>query len=336
MSLPPIYRAQGQKLLADTCEPLRAAAQSRRVSLAALARGHYPGRKLPANALPGLQSVGYWDARSSQDWGLAWHRNEGIELTFLERGKLEFAVEGHSQLLRADDITVTRPWQSHRVGAPNVDAGRLHWLILDVGVRRPHQVWRWPAWLVMTKRDRTDLTKMLRHNERPVWRANPEIRDCFRRIAAAVERDRKGEQVSLLAALINELFVALLTMLRRQQPKLDDSLASTQRTVDLFWSDLHQNIEHAAETWTVSDLARQCGLGVTQFIHLTKRHANATPMQELNRCRLDAAAQLLKSELQRSVTDIALSCGFASSQYFATLFRRQFGCTPREFRERRR
>ena len=34
--------------------------------------------------LPGLKMAGYWDADSDQDWGLPWHRNEGIELTLLE------------------------------------------------------------------------------------------------------------------------------------------------------------------------------------------------------------------------------------------------------------
>jgi AraC family L-rhamnose operon regulatory protein RhaS len=58
-----------------------------------------------------------------------------------------------------------------------------------------------------------------------------------------------------------------------------------------------------------------------------------TPIQYLNHCRLTAAARLLKETPNRSITQIALNCGFASSQYFATLFRRHFGVTPRAFRD---
>ena len=60
-----------------------------------------------------------------------------------------------------------------------------------------------------------------------------------------------------------------------------------------------------------------------------------TPMQYLNHCRLSVAARLLKEQPERSITNIAVACGFSSSQYFATLFRRNFGVTPRAFRSAR-
>ena len=330
--LRPIYQDHGKTFQADTCAPLAYAVRRGQVRLEALVRGHYPGRKLPPKALPGVKTVGFWDARHAQEWGLTWHRNEGIELTFLERGSVAFAVDDHRTRLRADDLTVTRPWQRHRVGDPHVEAGRLHWLILDLGVRRPHQPWRWPAWLVLTKSDREELTDYLRHNERPMWAATPEIRHCFQRIAGAVENDRHGEQASRLAALINELFVLALEMFRQRRVTLDTSLASTERTVELFWADLQRSSDHLAAPWTVEAMARQCGLGVTRFIHHSKQLTNATPITHLTQCRLEAAALLLRAAPGRSILDVALACGFSSSQYFATLFRRQFGSTPTAYR----
>lgn len=330
----PIYQEHGKTYQADTCAPLTQAVQTGLLHTTALVRGHYPGRQLPRHALPGVKTVGFWDARYPQDWGLDWHRNEGVELTFLERGGVDFAVDRHTCQLRPDDLTITRPWQRHRVGNPHVGAGRLHWLILDVGVRRPHQPWRWPAWLVLTKADLRELTHILRHTERPVWRATPEIRHCFQRIAQAVEADRAGNNISMLAAYLNELFVLVLDMCRQRRVPLDESLSSTRRTVALFWADLRQHREHLAEPQTVAGMARQCGLGVTHFIHHTKQLANITPIQYLNRGRLELAAQLLCDDPTRSVLDVALDCGFSSSQYFATLFRRHFGRAPRSFRKK--
>lgn len=325
----PIFQEHGKTYQADRCQPLVRAVERGELELVALARGQYPGRKLNAAALPGIKTIGCWDARHAQDWGLDWHRNEGIELTFLERGGIDFAVDRRTAHLRPGDLTVTRPWQQHRLGNPNIGAGRLHWLILDVGVRRPHQPWQWPSWLVLTKPDLQELTKILRHNERPVWRATPEVRHCFQRIAAAVET----AAISRLAALLNELFVLVLEMLRQQRVTLDESLASTERTVELFWTDLQHNLDHLGAPWTVETMARQCGLGVTHFIHHSKQLTNTTPIAHLNHCRLEAAAALLKKEPSRSITDIAFACGFTSSQYFATQFRRQFGSTPRAYRQ---
>jgi AraC family L-rhamnose operon regulatory protein RhaS len=83
-------------------------------------------------------------------------------------------------------------------------------------------------------------------------------------------------------------------------------------------------------------MARRCGMGVTNFIRNTKQITNMTPMQYLNHCRLTAAADLLRVQPERSITNVALACGFNSSQYFATLFRGRFGATPRTFRAARR
>ena len=64
-----------------------------------------------------------------------------------------------------------------------------------------------------------------------------------------------------------------------------------------------------------------------------REHTNSTPIEYLTRCRLEHACSLLQSEPARSVTDIALACGFETSQYFATVFARHFGRSPRIWRD---
>jgi AraC-like DNA-binding protein len=330
--LVPIYEDHGRTYPADGCDPLEEAATAGQIRLESLARGHYPGRRLPRNALPGVKTVGFWDASQPQSWGLDWHRNEGIELTYLESGAIGFGVDGQDFQLQGDDLTFTRPWLQHRVGDPRVGVGRLHWLILDVGVRRPHQPWKWPSWIVLTAADLGELTTILRNNEQPVWRATTELSACFRRIATAVQEDRDGSSISTLAVRLNQLFLLVLEMFRRQNVRLDESLSSPRRTVELFWTDMRQNINHLALECTVRGMAKRCGMGATSFIHNTKQLTNMTPMQYLNHCRLTAAAELLKMQPERSITEIALTCGFTSSQYFATLFRNRFKLTPKAFR----
>ena len=328
----PIYRDDIETYSADMCLPLSDAATRGQVRLQALVRGHYPGAKLPHGALPGLKTVGFWDAGHDQDWGLPWHRNEGIEITFLESGGLAFAVEDRECDLHADHLTVTRPWQRHRVGKPNIGVGRLHWLILDVGVRRPNQEWKWPDWIVLSPADRLELTNILRQNDRAVWRASAGLRRCFQSIACAVETDRSGSNVSRIAVWANEMFLLLLDLFRTQRIKLDESLSGSLHTVELFLADLKAHAEHLAIDWTLADMAKSCGLGATQFVQYVKKATNMTPIQYLNDCRLDMAAKLLRDRRGENVTEIALECGFASSQYFATVFARRFQVSPRDYR----
>jgi len=332
-SLLPIYKEYGTTYHADTCEPVVRAVEAGQVRLEALVRGSYPGRKLARNELPGVRTLGFWDAEGKQDWGLEWHRNEGLELTFLESGSIDFGVQDERHRLQPDDLTITRPWQPHRVGDPHIGPCRLHWLILDVGVRRPNQSWSWPRWLVLTDADRRRLTEILRHNEQPVWHAGGDIRRCFQQLARAVEADAGGSSISRLAALLNELFVLLLEMFTQQSVELDASLSSTRRTVELFLDDLRGDREQLAQPWTLPQMADRCGLGPTQFVHLCKQLTNTTPAQYLTQCRIEAAADLLTARAELSILAVAVACGFSSSQYFATLFRKHMGVTPREYRK---
>jgi len=280
--------------------------------------------------LPGVRSVGYWNADHDQDWRLPEHRNEGIELTYLETGHLAFCAEGHSFELDAGDLTVTRPWQPHSVGNPFVHAGKLHWLILDVGVRQPHQPWKWPDWLVLSPNDIRELTDMLRHNEQPVWPGTAEVGHCFKEIGRMVEK--RGESSTLasrMAIHVNELFLCLLEMLRQQSVPRKPELATAERTVKMFLASLPSCV---ADPWTLDAMAEHTGLKRTRFAHYCRKLTNRTPMQFLNDLRVAKAKELIKTASRRNLTEIGLECGFATSQYFATVFRRVTGKTPREYR----
>ena len=328
----PLYKDHGVAYAADICLPLTEAAARGEVRLVALRHGQYPGRPLPKDTLPGLKTVGYWDAKNDQKWGLPWHRNEGIELTFVETGSIGFAVDDQACSLEPGDLTITRPWQLHKVGTPTVGAGRLHWLILDVGVRYPHQSWKWPSWLLLSRSDLAELTDVIRHNERPVWRGTPEIRRCVLSIAKAVETDRQGSGISRVAVGINEMFIQLLDLFQRKRVPLDRSLSDSRRTVQLFLDDLLSHPGQLEREWSLGAMAQSCGLAVTQFVVHVTSLTNMTPMHYLMVRRLDFAAQTLRERTDMSITDIALASGFSSSQYFATAFGGRFGCGPREYR----
>ncbi len=329
----PIFTDHDEKYKADACSPLAQAATEKKIRAEVLSQGHYPGRALGRGMLPGLKMAGYWDAETDQDWGLPWHRNEGIEFTLLERGCLEFATDEGKHLTRANDMTIVRPWQRHRLGDPVIRASRLNWVLIDIGVRRPHQEWKWPPWVVLSPDDLNELTKILRQNENPMWRATPEIRKCFQSIAKCVDADTKQGSLSRLSLQLNEMLLLVLDMLRQRQVGLDVALTSSRRTVQLFLADLRSHPEHLALEWTITKMADACGLGVTQFISHVKSLENMTPMQYLVQCRLERGATILKCSPTVGITDTAMDCGFSSSQYFATVFAKHFGCSPKEFRK---
>lgn len=328
---PVLFLGPKETYHADRCEPVVQAARRGDLRMEALAQHGYPGRRMPERLLPEVSTVGFWDAPRAQSWGLDWHRNEGIEITYLSRGRTDFLVEDKPFLLTGGCLTVTRPWQRHRLGNPNIGPSRLHWIILDVGVRRPNQAWNWPAWMVLSPTDLTRLTTLLSHNEQPVWPGTPEIETVFERLAELVQARSPLAVQSRLHLCINELFLAVLDLLRARNLDLDPRLVTTRRTVELFLNSLPAHVEHP---WTLDEMAGRCGLGRSRFSDYCRQILNIPPADYLARCRVDAAARLLRAEPDRSITDIALACGFQSSQYFATVFRQRTGLAPRDYRER--
>jgi AraC family L-rhamnose operon regulatory protein RhaS len=329
---PAVYREAGRVYKADTCESLIDAAAKGSVRLRALGRGSYPGERLQAGDLTGLRSIGFWDAGPNQTWGLKPHRNEGLEITFLSSGHTPIMIEGHEESLAHDQLMITRPWQEHRIGNPNIGACKLGWIIIDLGVRRPHQEWRWPPWIVLCPQDLADLTCFLRQNEQYVWNGTPDMRRCFLRLIQALDNEHPDRNCSRLAVLANELLICLLEMFRSQEVTLRESLTSSERTVRMFLKELEGSLD---EQWTLDSMAESCHMGITQFVSYFKKVTNLTPANFLSRARLEKARALLAVDSDRSITDIAFACGFSSSQYFAGVFHKHFGCSARDYRQQR-
>ena len=72
--------------------PLNNAWESGNIHLHTLARDTYPGHLFDNKELSSIESIGFWDSNKTQNWGLDWHRNEGIEICYLESGGLVFEI----------------------------------------------------------------------------------------------------------------------------------------------------------------------------------------------------------------------------------------------------
>lgn len=312
----------------DRCSSLINAVNSQELEMRGLKRQNYPGLHLPKDILPGVLSIGYWNAKANQSWGLDWHRNEGIEFTFLETGSLNFSTEKGSYNLAPGAFTITKPWELHKVGAPNVTVGKLHWLIIDVQVRHPHQPWIWPEWVILSKPDLEYLTKVLRQNDVQVWKTEKKIQQCFRELGFCL--DSCGTEIphSKLNLLLNSLLLEMLLQFKNGKVDLDESLTMNLRTVEIFLKNLRNDYE---KFWSLDDMAIYCGIGKSSFSKYCKQLTNMTPIEYLNNIRLDAAADRLQNYSGKNISDISYCCGFSTAQYFATVFKNRFKCTPSEY-----
>jgi AraC-like DNA-binding protein len=98
--------------------------------------------------------------------------------------------------------------------------------------------------------------------------------------------------------------------------------------------EIHRTIQHiqthSGEKLTVESLAAIAGISPSHFSRVFRRETGRTPLTFLNRVRLDQARKLLRAG-ERSISTVALTCGFATPSHFCAAFRRAFGQSPSEF-----
>ncbi len=81
------------------------------------------------------------------------------------------------------------------------------------------------------------------------------------------------------------------------------------------------------------DVARHAGISPSHFSRLLKERTGRSFTELLRQVRIDLACTLLRDS-ERTLADIALTCGFCDQSYFTRVFQDVKQVTPRQFRER--
>lgn len=89
------------------------------------------------------------------------------------------------------------------------------------------------------------------------------------------------------------------------------------------------------ETVTEDEVAKHCHVSYNYFSNIFKKAMGKNFSEYITLLRLREAEKLLLAT-NKSITEIALVCGFSTSSYFISKFKSYKGITPRQFRERTR
>lgn len=96
--------------------------------------------------------------------------------------------------------------------------------------------------------------------------------------------------------------------------------------LDLVEAELHRPIG-------LNDLAESIGVTPQYFCELFKGITTQRPTEYINHRRIARAKELLLQEPKTRIHEVATRVGFESDSYFATVFRKYEGVSPRRYRE---
>ena len=107
-------------------------------------------------------------------------------------------------------------------------------------------------------------------------------------------------------------------------------------TVDepIHRSIVHLN-EHLTDPLQIQDLAKTAGYSISYYKQKFKQEVGITPSEYIMLQKIEKAKEIL-TESDTSITDIAFSLGFSSSNYFCAVFKKFMDCTPKDYRKKYR
>jgi len=88
---------------------------------------------------------------------------------------------------------------------------------------------------------------------------------------------------------------------------------------------------HLSDRLDLRVLSKEAGISPFHFAALFRKAVGATPHRHVLHLRMRAAKAMLR-DTDKTILDIALTCGFGSASHFAAAFRQQFLQSPTEFR----
>lgn len=277
-----------------------------------------------------LTEFGRWLPRQRRRNSLNRHRNDGLELVYISLGNLRWAVEGRAEAVPPRSLFFTMPWQEHG-GTEEVEPGAaLAWIVLPL-VGGPRD-WRFhpDLGLRLDAAAQASLRRAFattRHCHPIRGLAGPLLERCVDLLIAGSSDSHLLP--SLLRGLVAE---AAATVAASGSVSGADSRTPGLVAVQRWIAAVRREPQRGG---TLPQWAAACGLGRTRFTALVRHETGDSPVVFRNRMRVERACALLRQG-RRSITAIALDCGFGTSQYFARVFRQLRGKEPSAWRAQQR
>ena len=257
--------------------------------------------------------------RHHETYRIPWHRHGTPELQYVLSGALTYEFRrGSPKTLTGGCLFVVPAGVEHRAvddaGAPSTRLG------LQFNPPAPPRARHTP----FAPAELADAFATFSAHARTPQRWTPEggraARDIFRMLESAPSL---APPVRLrLRHLVNAILIETVAAFR--QPAALPGGDVIKQVMDWIRG-------HCTEPLRISDVVRVSGYSRTRLFTLFAAEAGLSPNDFLLRCRVERAKELLRADAA-PLTQVALDCGFSSSTYFSTVFRKYVGCTPSEWR----
>jgi len=253
--------------------------------------------------------------------GLLEHAHPGaMEICYLAKGTQLYRMGRRDYVMRGGDIFITFPGEQHSTGESPQEKSLLYWIHLTL----PPGSSRKPApFLNCSPADARELVARLLAIRHRHFAGEPQYQALLDEIIKTSTASRNPLRRIAICSKLTEFLLRVIACSRRSNSRRALSLPinTVLRAIDA----------HIEEPLTITQLAGSMRLSVSRFKARFKQEIGIPPAEYVQRCKIAAARSLLANR-DLTITDIAYRLSFSSSQYFATVFKRYTGQSPRRAR----
>ena len=91
--------------------------------------------------------------------------------------------------------------------------------------------------------------------------------------------------------------------------------------------------EHISEELSVNEICKAMGIGKTKLHSISKEYFHEGIHQHIRNHKINLAKELLSSNQNFSIDEVATKCGFNDYNYFIQIFKKITGMTPNKFKK---
>jgi len=272
--------------------------------------------------LPELSIFGWLRFHSTLTGGLQpdQHPNE-YEIHYMVRGHLRWWVENERLDFNTGQIFIVRPNELHGGDEGSLQPCEHYWLRLKI----PNA----GAMPALTSPETAEIRKGFEQLSHRTFPASREVSEFFERLLEEHRHRESSHSVPMARSLLHALLITVIRDHARYSHAAKQKPLTTwrvRRTLEWLETRIY------SEEGKIDGVAKQVGLSPAGLCARFKIETGYTVHEYLLHRRIEEARRRL-AETTDALTTIALELGFSSSQYFATVFRRQNGTTPGEYRE---
>lgn len=252
------------------------------------------------------------------------HLNDGIEIHFVTSGKYDWVVEGNQIELLPGNLSVTAPW--HWNGSPNgkMDIGYINWIILKPQEFDQKKKLNLGNWTKLSQNIQENLGNLIADKSNVVLEKAKNFEKYFIEIREELANQEQGYEIVVGNILENMLIDLYRQLSSKGQKKVEET-----NFIDKFTKIISEDI---SKKWNIDDLAHRFGMGKTKFTYEVKKLTGYPPNSYIINLKIEKAIELILNPKNKSMSDIAYSCGFSSIQHFTSSFLQRTGTTPGRYR----